>query len=323
MRKILSTSIAVALLAAGAGGYIHAAAHRGDADATATEAVDVGPGRHRILVRSTAPGSTGHLALVQGETRKTSSVTCDRAYAAAGTVICLRPDGPLATYQVAILDRSLAERDTYPLVGVPNRARVSADGRLITWTAFVTGDSYNGGRFSTRVGVLDTRTGNLLADTLESYALTRDGRPYQAADVNYWGVTFAEDDNTFYATMSTAGHRYLVRGDLTARTVTTVAENVECPSLSPDGTRIAFKQAVGGDPAKGWRPAVLDLATQRTTVLTETRSVDDQIAWLDDTTVMYALPRGQGHADVWSAEADGTGTPAILIPEAESPASVP
>ncbi|MEU7867207.1 hypothetical protein [Dactylosporangium sp. NPDC049140] len=315
----MSTSIAAVVLAVGAGVYIHAAAHRNDAAAAAAETVDIGAGAG-LLVRSTADGSMGHLAVIRDNTRKVAAVTCNRVYAAAGTAICLRPDGPLATYQVALLDRNLRERDTYPMVGVPNRARVSADGRLVTWTAFVTGDSYNGGQFSTRVGVLDTTTGDVVADTLESYALTRVGRPYQAADVNYWGVTFAGDGKTFYATMSTAGHRYLVQGDFAARTVRTLAENVECPSLSPDGTRIAFKQAVGGDPVKGWRPAVLDLATLHATVLAETRSVDDQIAWLDGHTVMYALPRDRDHADVWSVPADGTGAAALLVPDAESPA---
>ncbi|WP_432824969.1 hypothetical protein [Dactylosporangium sp. CA-092794] len=323
MRKILWTSIAVVVLAGAAAGYVHRAAHRNDAAAAAAEAVDISPGP-KLLVRSTADGAMGHLAVVSAADprgpRKTSAVSCNRVYAAAGTAICLRPDGPLATYQIAVLGPHLQELDSYPMVGVPNRARVSADGRLVTWTAFVTGDSYNGGQFSTRVGVLDTRTGDLLVDTLESFALTRDGRPYQAADVNYWGITFARDDTTFYATMSTAGHRYLVRGDLTARTVRTLAENVECPSLSPDGTRIAFKQAVDGDPVKGWRPAVLDLATPHPTTLAETRSVDDQIAWLDDHTVMYALHRDADHADVWSLPADGGGAPALLVPDAESPA---
>jgi Tol biopolymer transport system component len=323
MRKILSTSIFAAVLAVGAGVYIYEAAHRNDAEAAAAERVDIGtPGQ--ILVRSTADGSMGQVALVDPGTgqRKVSAVSCNRVYAAAGTAICLRPDGPLSTYQIAVLDRNLNERDAYPMVGVPNRARVSNDGRLVTWTAFVTGDSYNGGQFSTRVGVLDAGSGDVLADTLETYALTRDGRPYQAADVNYWGVTVAQDDRTFYATMSTAGHRYLVQGDLTARTVRTLAENVECPSLSPDGTRIAFKQAVDGDPVKGWRPAVLDLATLRPTVLAETRSVDDQIAWLDDRTVMYALPRDRDHADVWRANADGSGSTSVLVPDAESPAAI-
>ncbi|WP_432972017.1 hypothetical protein [Dactylosporangium sp. CA-233914] len=114
--------------------------------------------------------------------------------------------------------------------------------------------------------------------------------------------------------MSADGHRYLVRGDLAARTVRTLAENVECPSL------FAFKQAVGGDATKSWRPAVLDLATLRPAMLAETRSVDDQIAWLDERTVMYAPSRGRDHADVWSAPADGSGAATPLIPDAQSPA---
>jgi hypothetical protein len=322
MPRILLTSIVAAVLAAVAGLYIHAAAHRNDAVAAASEEVDIAPGP-RLLVRSTADASMGRLAVVAAADprgpRKVSGVSCSRVYAAAGTAICLRPDGPLATHQVVVLGGRLEERDSYPMVGLPNRARVSADGRLVTWTAFVTGDSYNNGRFSTRVGVLDTATGELLADTLESYAL--DGRS-QAADANYWGVTFAADNRTFYATLGTAGRRYLVRGDLAARTVRILAENVECPSLSPDGTRIAFKQAVGGDPMKGWRPAVLDLTGANVVTLAETRSVDDQIAWLDEHTVMYALRRDPDHADVWSVPADGTGRATLLIPDAESPASL-
>jgi hypothetical protein len=185
---------------------------------------------------------------------------------------------------------------------------------------FVTGDSYNGGKFSTRVGMLDIATGATV-DTLETFAISRDGRSYRNVDVNLWGVTFA-DDLHFYATMSTAGHRYLVAGDITARTVRTLAANVECPSLSPDGTRLAFKQAVGGNPAKGWRLTVLDLATLRRTPLAESRSVDDQAAWLDNDTVMYAIRRAPHASDVWSVPASGAGTPTLLIPNAESPVAL-
>jgi Tol biopolymer transport system component len=122
--------------------------------------------------------------------------------------------------------------------------------------------------------------------------------------------------------MSTGGKRYLVYGDVTAQTVRTLAANVECPSLSPDGTKVAFKEALGGDPAKGWRLSVLDLATLTRTKLAETRSVDDQAAWYDNDTVMYALRRSARAADVWSVPADGTGKPELLIPDAESPAAL-
>ncbi|GIF22342.1 hypothetical protein BJ973_002666 [Actinoplanes tereljensis] len=321
-RVLLAAGLTATLLA-GAVAYVIVAGNRDKAPAVAASVVDAGPGE-RLLFRSTASGSYGRVATVPradaAGPRAVSGLACDRVYAAAGAALCLRPDGPLATYQLAVLDRHLAVKDTYPLVGVPNRARVAPSGHVLTWTVFVTGDSYNGGKFSTRVGMLNTATGETV-DSLESFAVTRDGRPYRNVDLNFWGVTF-DDDRHFYATMSTAGRRYLVAGDVTAQTVRTLAVNVECPSLSPDGTRIAFKEAVGGNPAKGWRLSVLDLATLRRTRLAETRSVDDQAAWFDDRTVMYAVRRGPKAADVWVVPAGGGGAPQLLIPDAESPAAL-
>jgi WD40-like Beta Propeller Repeat len=321
--RVLFAVLASAVLLAGAAAYVVAAADRRSAQAAAAVVVDAGPG-DRLLFRSTAVDSYGRIATVErgapAGPRTVSRVSCDRVYAAGGAAICLRPDGPLATYQLAVLDRRLRERETYPLVGVPNRARVSPSGRMLAWTVFVTGDSYNGGRFSTRVGMLNAATGEPV-DTLESFAITRDGRPYRSVDVNFWGVTFV-DDQHFYATMSTAGRRYLVSGDVAAQTVRTLDSNVECPSLSPDRTRLVFKQARRGDPAKGWRLTVLDLATMTRTPLAEARGVDDQAAWLDNDTVMYAVRRGARGSDVWSVPASGGGRPALLIPDAESPTAL-
>jgi hypothetical protein len=317
--RIILAALFSAVLLGGAVAYIVVAGHRDATAATAAGTVDAGPG-DKILFRSTAAGSYGRVATVGRGVRTVSGVACDRVYAAAGRVICLRPDGPLATYQLAILDARLRVQDTYPLVGVPNRARVSPSGHMFAWTVFVTGDSYNGGKFSTRVGMINTVTRDTV-DTLETFTITRDDQPYRNADVNFWGVTFL-DDQHFYATMSTAGHRYLVAGDVAAQTVRTLAANVECPSLSPDGTRVVFKEAVHGNPARGWRLTVLTLATMARTPLAETRSVDDQAAWLDNATVMYAVRRGARAADVWSTAADGTGKPSLLIPDAESPAEL-
>ncbi|MFJ7158255.1 hypothetical protein ACIQUQ_25415 [Streptomyces sp. NPDC101118] len=254
--------------------------------------------------------------------RTVTELRCDRAYTAGGTTACLTPAGALSAPKLLVLDRDLRPRRTVSLTGLPNRTRVSPDGRLVAWTTFVGGDSYAGGGFSTRTGILDTRTGRL-ESSLEDFAVFRQGRRYRAADVNVWGVTFAADGNRFYATVSSAGTRSLVEGDLAARTLRALADNVECPSLSPDGRRVAFKEAVGADPAKGWRLSVLDLATLRRTELAETRTVDDQAAWLDDATVAYALQRGDGTNDVWSVPADGSGGPRILVPGAASPAVVP
>jgi hypothetical protein len=321
--RILVAVAGVLVLTGAAVAYVGFASARGH-DVAATGVVSLSPGP-RLLFRSTADADRGHVATVSaadpGGPRTVSPLSCTRVYAAGGTGLCLRPDGDLTTYQLVQLDAQLVAKREIPLVGLPNRARVSASGRMLAWTVFVTGDSYNGGLFSTRAGILDTATGDL-AGTLEDYAVTLDGKPHQAADLNFWGVTFTRDDRHFYATMSTAGHRYLVAGDFAAHTVAALRENVECPSLSPDGTRVAFKSAVDGEPAKGWRLSVLDLATSKVTAAAETRSVDDQPAWLDDHTLGYGVPRGPGHADVWSVPADGSGSPRLLIPEAESPAAL-
>jgi Tol biopolymer transport system component len=150
----------------------------------------------------------------------------------------------------------------------------------------------------------------------------KDGRTYHAADLNFWGVTFASDDRAFYATMATKGTTYLVRGDLRTRTVTTLRTNVECPSLSPDGSRIAFKKRVKGLPKDApWHLYVLDLRTMRETPLAEGRSVDDQAVWRDDHTLVYALPGDYG-ADLYTLPSDGTGKPRRISTAAVSPAYV-
>ncbi|MFJ9723357.1 TolB family protein [Streptomyces sp. NPDC101209] len=255
--------------------------------------------------------------------RTASGVKCLRFYAASGTGVCLQAvHGAVSdTYRAVVLDAHLKERARYDVPGIPSRARVSPTGHFAAWTAFVGGDSYAGTNFSTRAAIVDVRTGKL-TPSLEAYRVLKDGHPYRAADLNFWGVTFASDDRTFYATMATKGRTYLVRGDLRARTVTTLHTNVECPSLSPDGTRIAFKKRVKGLPKDApWRLYVLNLSTMRETPLAESRSVDDQAVWRDDHTLVYALPGDYG-ADLYTVQADGGGTPRRISSAAVSPAYI-
>ncbi|ATO14063.1 hypothetical protein CO540_09645 [Micromonospora sp. WMMA2032] len=314
--KLATLAASVVVLGASAAGYAVVSARPAPAPASAADrAVTLRPGP-RLLAVTDRHVSTAALADPAGP-RAVSDTECLRVYAAAGTGVCLAPSSPWS-YQVVVLDAALRPTRRLDVPGLPNRARVSASGRMVSWTTFVGGDSYTSSGFFTRTGFLDTRTGATVT-TLEDFTIRRDGRPYRSADVNFWGVTFAGDDNAFYATMSTAGKRWLVRGDAAARTVTTVRENVECPSLSPDGTRIAFKEAVDADPAKGWRLSVLDLRTMRVTATAERASVDDQAAWLDGATLAYTLRRDDGSPDVWSVPADGSGTPRLLLPGAESP----
>ncbi|GHI85544.1 PD40 domain-containing protein [Streptomyces xanthophaeus] len=324
--RIMVTVLAAALLATLATTTVVRARHNAaDAhgDGPGPVAAASPDGRHshgsRLQVLSNGLLSTVSLADPAGP-RTVTSQRCDRAYTAGGTTACLTPTGALSEPRLLVLDADQQVRRTVNLTGLPNRTRVSPDGRMVAWTLFVGGDSYAGGGFSTRTGILDTRTGGL-THSLEEFAVYRQGHPYRAADINVWGVTFAADSNRFYATLSSAGTRSLVEGDLAARTLRILVDNVECPSLSPDNTRVAFKQAVGADPAKGWRLSVLDLATLGRTESAETRTVDDQAAWLDNFTLAYGLQRGDGTNDVWTVPANGSGEPHVLVSGANSPAA--
>lgn len=284
--------------------------------------VDARPGPHYGRL-SAAPLSAANAA--DPKRRTATELACARLYAAGERVLCLRPTGKLApAYQAVVLDRGLHEKNVIDIGGIPSRARLSADGTIASWTVFVSGDSYLSVGFSTRTSVLDLRDNTLVA-SLEKFSVTKNGKPYTSADVNYWGVTVARDNRTFYATLSTKGKTYLVRGDLTARTVTTITKNVECPSLSPDDTRLVFKKRVDADGGrKPWQLWVLDLSTMKQTPLAEQRSVDDQATWLDDDTIAYSLPvEGIASYDLWTVPADGTGTPSRLIEAGTSPVAVP
>ena len=186
--------------------------------------------------------------------------------------------------------------------GVPSRARVSPDGRYGSVTLFVTGHSYAAaGQFSTNTVLIDMATGREVAQ-LEDFTIFDGDRQMTAVDNNFWGVTFdPRDSDTFYATMATGGKTYLFRGSVRARTGKVLHENVECPSLSPDGTRIAYKKRTGSA-SKPWHITVLDLKTMRETPLAESRSIDDQVEWLDDRRVLYGVDNA-----VWTAPADGCG----------------
>jgi dipeptidyl aminopeptidase/acylaminoacyl peptidase len=198
------------------------------------------------------------------------------------------------------------------LDGVRSRARVSPQGRYGAATTFVVGHSYREKGFSTLTALIDMKSGDVLAN-LEDFDVTRDGKPFKALDFNFWGVTFTRDERRFYATLSTGGKIYLVEGDIPTRQARVIAEDVECPSLSPDERRIAFKRREGND----WRLHVLDLETKREVALAETRSVDDQVEWLDNDRILYGLIK-----DVWVVPADGSGRPRVYIPNALSPAVV-
>ncbi|MFI8912728.1 TolB family protein [Streptomyces sp. NPDC053513] len=235
---------------------------------------------------------------------------CTRAAVAAGTLVCLQGlPGPFSSEVRVYRAGRTSPTLTLPVWGDPSRARVSPSGNLVAWTVFRSGDSYvQQGRFSTTAGFYDLRDGTHVG-SLEDFSVVVGGRPHQGEDANFWGITFATDDRTFYATMASRGKTWLMRGDIRERSLTSVRENVECPSLSPDGTRIAYKKRTH---ESRWRLHVLNLRTMDDRPLAETAHVDDQPAWLDDETIAYARTDGRDTA-VFTVAADGSGTPRRLL----------
>ena len=253
-----------------------------------------------------------------GSARTVSTEQCQRAYLAGGRGLCLTTGADPAKGNAFIFDEQLRLLHTVAASGVPSRTRVSADGRYGSMTFFVFGHGYGSGAFSTQTTLVDMQSGAVIAD-LEKFRVLKDGNVFSSADFNFWGVTFARDSNRFYATLGTGGINYLMEGDIAAREMRVLVSGVECPSLSPDNTRIAFKKRIPNSEPAQWRLTVMDLATNKETTLAETRSVDDQAEWLNDQWLLYTP--WEAPPAIWAVPADGSGKPVRVLSNAVSPST--
>jgi hypothetical protein len=281
-----------------------------------------------MFISVAADDSHRHLSFAPlaepGRAMYVTPLRCERAYFAGTRGICLTDgtDGSKTIHYADVFDERFERRHRLTLTGPPSRVRVSADGRRAAATVFESGHSYAQEGFSTRTTIIDLLAGNTIGD-LEQFTVWRDGERVKSVDFNFWGVTFERDGNGFYATLDTRGVQYLVRGDIDKREVQVVRADVECPSLSPDNTQLVFKRLIGARSRGWWQLTRLDLKTNQETVLVrETRSVDDQVEWLDDHTVMYHLTGSGTAADLWVLAVDGQSPPRLMLPSAYSPAVV-
>jgi hypothetical protein len=314
-------AVAVVTLASNGDPKLHVS---GDADKVLADGHQSGARlvMFRVLPRGRAAGVAQVAIAPAGQlngSRTLTPLSCARVYFAGGRGLCIAKSSRLATgYSAEVFGPDLKVRHSLALAGLPSRARVSPDGRYGAVTVFVAGHAYAApGTFSTQTSLIDMATGAKISD-LEQFTTTdAHGHQITAVDVNYWGVTFSpRNSDRFYATLATGGKTYLIQGSVSGRTAHVIDENVECPSLSPDGTRIGFKKRTGSS-ANPWHLTVLDLATMKETPLAEPRSVDDQVEWLDDGHILYGLD-----GSVWSVPADGSGHPSRFIAGADSPAAV-
>jgi hypothetical protein len=265
---------------------------------------------HKLAVEYVADGVTR---------REATPLSCRTAHFAAGRGVCLSmPNAGVMAFTAELFDSNFRVTRTLPLTGFPSRTRVSPDGRLAAITVFVTGHSYGTAGFSTATQIIDAVTGDPVVANLEQMEVRFNGARFQSPDANFWGVTFTKDPNRFYATLSARGTVYLVEGKLRENRVTVIREAVECPSLSPDNTRVAFKSRVAGEGLARWRVHVLDLESLTDIPLAETENVDEQVGWLDDAHVTYSKsdPERSTSMNVWAVPADGSGAPVLVLREA-------
>ncbi|GAA0593383.1 hypothetical protein HPO96_06250 [Kribbella sandramycini] len=322
MRRLISLAVGIAVLLGGAVAYVVSARNTG----AATNAVPVVEDaalhldRTDLFFRNLADGpDQGKLAAVPaadpGAARRVGELSCDRFAAARGTAICLRlqPAALPPLTDILVLDRNLSVIHEETLPGTPSRARVAPNGRIVNWTLFVSGDSYAASGFSTRTGMYNLDTDEL-TKTVEQLPIFIDGKRYFASDVNFWGITFDAAAERFYVTMASKGKTYLIDVDFAAYQGKAIAQNVECPSLSPDGRRIAYKQKIADGK---WRLAVMELATGKISHPADDRLLDDQPVWKDDKTLIYPIRTPDGKTGIWSVGL--TGPPKLLVDNATSP----
>ena len=301
------------------------------------------------LVRDTKPASKNQINLVtidpktrKPTTRRPLNIQCERISLAsqkiAGVpswaVFCLgapaaKQFGASPYYRVT--DGALKDQSTgnLPLGMIVSRARIASDAAYASSTAFVSSGGYSAGNLSTEALVIDLKTNKILPQ-LERWVIRQNGKAVNYKDpankdLNVWGVSFVRgQSNVFYATVQFNKVQYLAKGDVAKQSLEVMKAGIECPSVSPDGKRIAYKHR----DKQRWHSAVLDLTTFKTTVFKDPSSVDDQIEWLDNDTLLYETvtfkPQGPSvdllARSVSASLANPSAAPTLWLSNAASPA---
>jgi hypothetical protein len=318
----ITIALVVVCVLLGGGYVVYAALGPGETTTDASPSAGRSPSGTAVMVRAVDPSSPalngGVFVVEDGKVRRRSKdLACERVYYAAGHGICMGVAPSGVDYTASVFDGDLQPRHSMRLTGLPSRARVSADGRYGAMTVFVSGDAYLSSptAFSTRTYVLDMKSGETIGQ-LEQFEVSKDGKPFDAVDFNFWGITFdPADPDRFYATLGSGDHHYLVEGSIAARSMRVLRDGVECPSLSPDGKSIAYKSRIEG--TNRWRLHVLAVATLADHPLAERRSIDDQAEWLDGETLVYSDGK-----NVYTVPADGSGEARLLVRDATSPVAL-
>jgi hypothetical protein len=256
---------------------------------------EIRTGPHMFFQSATAYGRIGVVKIANpGEQWILNTLECERSHfgRSGGLCLVLNRDSMQPRAFAYFLDARFQALGRLDLAGLPIRARVSPDGKLAASTVFVTGENYASEDFTTRTTLYDLSTRRAIAD-VEQFTIERDGKPFSNPDFNFWGVTFRRDSNRFLATLGTGGRRFLVEGDVARRHFRVIADDVECPSLSPDERHVVFKRK--RQRTYGWQLWAMNLDTRESWAITEDQQdIDDQVEWLDVASVVYGMVLGSG-----------------------------
>jgi len=268
--------------------------------------------------------------------RETEPLSCELVHFAADRGVCITARrGTFTTYEAIIFGPNFQPIFRLPLEGPPTHVRVAPDGRVAAITIVEENlIMTEAPGFSTLTTIVDLHQGKVLVEDMAEFTVRLGGKRFQAANANFSSVTFTRDGSQFYATLQTKTQTsltdertFLVKGILAFGEVEILRDDIENPSLSPDNTKIAFTKRV--DLASGRRIkrlSVLDLQTLSEQSLAETRDVDEQVEWLDNSQVLYSLPDEATAArrNIWVVQANGRGNPnpRRFAKDASSPAAV-
>ena len=278
-----------------------------------------------LVINRTLGDDYGRLAIRHTDgTRTLLERRCVRVHLAADTGVCVSRDegtAPLFTTTFFASINPNVEIKSYPSA-LPSRARISPEGTFSAVTAFVSGGSYEDiGSDTTTIVTIDEIDSTRLVRGGNQLEVNADEDKYQVLDAQYWGMSFADEDE-FYITGFYGDEAEVMHGTLTDMTVEPTGWVGSCPSLSPDDATLVFKEMT----PNGFQLVAVDVESQTTWKLGETRSVDDQVEWLDNDTILYALhPEGgdtpvDPQFDIWMLDIAEGSEPALFLANADSPA---
>jgi len=276
------------------------------------------------LVINRVPGlDYGKLAIRKPDgTREILNNTCMRSHAANGIGVCIDKTS-LTGYTSTLLN--LSSPDLLPLGNwgtlLPSRIRVSADASYATTTVFTSGSSYQDvAGFSTFVEFFDLENRDNVLE-LEDFSYTKSNSRFGDIAGDFWGVTFTPE-NDFYATFGIDDQIEIIKGSIEDKEIEPTGILGSCPSVSPDGKTMVYKKMVDNE----FQLVAIDLETNVTTEIGEISNIDDQVEWLDNDTILYALHTNeiaedvQPEFDIWSIDIAAGSEPKLFLPNADSPA---